>query len=118
MPVIHRDTRLVSVERVLTHASGDANHRHPRRVRPHVEPTGTNPLPDWIRTWPQLLGHPLVDDDDPRRVDRVVLSEETPRNERNAHGLEVAGRGRALVDVDELLTGRDLASLDRDRPPG
>ena len=55
--------------------------------------------------------------DDARRGPRVLLGEEPPLEQRNAHGAEVVAADDADVGVDELLALGRRAPFDGDRSP-
>src|SRR5215469_251338 len=115
MGQIESDPR-IRVERILLHASDDANDRLPWILRGEFD--DMNALADRLLPRPELIRHVFVDDDGKRLCRVFLLVEESSAPQWNFHGLKIMTANDPLIRVEKLLSGKRRAPLDSDRRPG
>src|SRR5678816_4882353 len=98
------------VESGATHVGHHANNGQEWRIARAV--TIPESLADRIIVRPEALRHRLVDDDDLRRIAVVRGSERAAAAQRNTHHLEVVRRRGVEWNLDVLLLGRHLTTVD------
>ncbi len=105
----------VGIERVLLHIRDDADDGQPGVII--VGASLLQPLANGICIGPIGARHILVNDSDLGRISSILFIEETPSDQWNSHGLEIADAGDALVSLDSALSRRRVITFNCDAAP-